>query len=74
MMEVDAKIRKWGNSLGIVIPIQEAEKENIKVGEEVTALLTKKDNILRETFGKEKFSKSTEQMMKEMDEDLYPNE
>ena len=33
--------------------------------------LVKKGNVLRETFGKVKFKKSTEKMMKEMDRDLY---
>ena len=31
----------------------------------------KKDNILRKMFGKHKFSKPTDQLMKEMDEELY---
>lgn len=29
-----------------------------------------KENILRETFGTHKFKKSTEELMKEMDEEL----
>lgn len=31
----------------------------------------KKGNVLRETFGTAKFKKSTKQMMKETDEELY---
>ena len=31
----------------------------------------KKTNVLRETFGTIKFKKPVEQMMKEMDRDLY---
>lgn len=31
----------------------------------------KKNNVLKETFGTHKFSKPTEQMMKETDKELY---
>lgn len=31
----------------------------------------RKNNVLREMFGKFKFKKSVEQMMREIDEDLY---
>ena len=71
MVELTAKVRKWGNSFGIVIPQEVLKRKSIKEGEEVDVVLIKKGNVLRETFGKVKFKKSTEKMMKEMDKALY---
>lgn len=72
MIELETKIRKWGNSMGVVIPLHKIAENQIKEGENVKIMITKKKgNILREMFGKMKFKKSTEQMMKEMDKALY---
>ncbi|MEK6914922.1 MAG: AbrB/MazE/SpoVT family DNA-binding domain-containing protein [Nanoarchaeota archaeon] len=72
MIELKTKLKRWGNSFGIVVPISFVEKEGVKEGEEVVILMKKeKKNVLRETFGTYKFNKSTKQMMKEMDKELY---
>ena len=72
MIEIKTKLRKWGNSFGIIVPLKAIEKTKVKEGDEVTVLLKKeKNNVLREMFGTHKFSKSTDQLMKEMDEELY---
>ena len=70
MAELTAKIRSWGNSFGIIIPQEVLRSRKLSEGEEVGVILMKKGNVLRETFGKVKFKKSTEQMMKETDEAL----
>ncbi len=71
MSELTTKIRKWGNSYGIIIPQEVLKRKGLREGEEIDAVLIKKGNVLRETFGKVKFKKSVEQMMKETDEALY---
>ena len=72
MIEIKTKLRKWGNSFGIIVPLKAIEKTKVKEGDEVTVLLKKeKNNVLREMFGTHKFSKSTDRLMKEMDEELY---
>lgn len=72
MIEIKTKLRKWGNSFGVVVPINFVEKEGAKEGDELVILMRKEEkrNILRETFGTHKFKKPVEQMMKEMDEEL----
>lgn len=65
-----AKLRAWGNSIGIVLPKEELKKENMKVNDEVEIVIKKKVNPLREAFGKLKFTKSTEKILKEVDEEL----
>ena len=71
MIEVESTIRKWGRSFGVVIPKDKIKSEDIKVDEKVKIIIMKKENPLKETFGTLKFKKSTEQMMKEMDKELY---
>tara|TARA_Y100000310_G_scaffold272994_1_gene288255 strand:- start:4852 stop:5076 length:225 start_codon:yes stop_codon:yes gene_type:complete len=72
MIEIKTKLRKWGNSFGVVLPINKLKKEKIHEGEEVIVLLTKrKINPLRETFGTYKFKKSTQEIMDEIDRELY---
>ena len=71
MEEVTARIRKWGNSFGILISQETMRRKGMKEGEEIDAILLKKGNVLKETFGKVKFKKTTEQMMKETDKELY---
>jgi len=71
MIEVEGKIRKWGRSLGVVIPKDMAKSEGLKENESIKMIIAKRENVLRETFGSIKFKKSTEEMLKESDKDLY---
>ena len=64
------KLREWGNSIGVVLPKEELKKEHLKAGDEIEIVVRRKTNPLREAFGKLKFKKSTEQILKEVDEDL----
>ena len=71
MIEVKGKVRKWGRSLGVVIPKETIDKEGIKENEDITMLISKPSSVLRDTFGTFKFKKNTEEMMKEIDKELY---
>ena len=69
MKEVKTKLRRWGNSFGVVIP--QKAIENPRDGEDITIFVQESKPNLRKLFGAHKFSKSTEKLMNEMDEDLY---
>ncbi len=71
MIEVKTKLRKWGNSLGIIISRKETMKENMKEGEQVTALILKSGHPLEELFGTLKFKKSTEAILRESDREAW---
>ncbi|MBM3233212.1 AbrB/MazE/SpoVT family DNA-binding domain-containing protein [Candidatus Pacearchaeota archaeon] len=71
MVEVTTRILKWGNSYGIVIPQEVVKRKGLKEGEEVDAILIKKGNVLKETFGTAKSKKSIDKMLKEADKELY---
>ena len=51
MNAIEAQIKDWGDSLGIVISPQIAEKNNLKAGDTVEMLLIKKSNVIAESFG-----------------------
>ena len=71
MIEVRTKLRRWGNSFGVVVPLKAIEEENACEGDDVIVLMKKeRGNTLRETFGTYKSKKSTKQLMKEIDEEL----
>ena len=74
MIEVEAKVRRWGRSFGVVIPKEKVIEEGIKENETVKLLIGKKSNVLKEIFGTMKFKKSTEKMMREIDKEMWGND
>ncbi len=71
MIQVEAKVRRWGRSLGVVIPKEKIVEEGIKENETISLLIGKKTNVLKETFGTLKFKKSTQKMMEEIDREMW---
>lgn len=72
MIEIKSKLRKWGNSFGIVVPKKAVKKENFNEGDEVSILIGgKKHNVLKEMFGTFKFDQPVEKIMKEINKELY---
>lgn len=71
MKEVKTQAREWGRSLGLVIPRETVLEEEIKPGDTVQMFIVKKRNPLAETFGKLKFKKSTDEMLKESDREAW---
>ena len=69
MIEVESTLREWGRSIGVVVPKEAIEKEHMKKGDTVKLLIVRKTNALRDTFGTFRFKKSTDQMLKEIDEE-----
>lgn len=71
MIEVESQAREWGNSIGIVIPKEIAANEKIKPGDKVKIILLKKTNALKETFGTVQLKRTTEDILKEVDEEAW---
>lgn len=74
MIEIESQVKKWGNSLGIVIPKETAERMKIEPKQRIRVMILKKRNVLAETFGTLKFKKSTARMMREIDRELWHEE
>ena len=68
------KIKKWGSSLGIVIPKEIIKRENLKQNQSIRILAveTKSKTKVKDIFGKLKFKKSTQKILDEVDRDLEP--
>ncbi len=71
MLEVKAKVREWGRSLGVVLPKESAKQEGIGRNDTVTLLITKNRNVLKETFGTLNFKRTTDEILKESDEEAW---
>lgn len=72
MNTIIAQIQKRGSSLGVVIPEKVVAQNGLKVGDTITFLLLKKTNIFKESFGQLRhLTKSTDQIMKEIDEESW---
>ena len=64
-MKVRATVRRFGNSLGVVIPSEEAGRNRIAAGDEVELEVERKVNI-KGLFGSMKFSMSAQEMKDEI--------
>ena len=63
-MAVEVVIKKWGNSMGVVLPKQLVEQKHLKTNEKVMIELVKETN-LKDWFGKSK-TKMTGQQFKDL--------
>ncbi|MCS4539231.1 MAG: AbrB/MazE/SpoVT family DNA-binding domain-containing protein [Thaumarchaeota archaeon] len=67
-MRVSARITRIGNSLGIVIPTEEAKRHGLKEGDTVELEVEKRANLL-ELFGSVRLPKTAQELKNEMRED-----
>ena len=75
MIKTETKLKAWGNSIGIVLPKDEIQRERLSLNDDVEITIRKKSNSLREAFGilkniKPKINKSTDQILKEIDKEF----
>ncbi|MBI2659723.1 AbrB/MazE/SpoVT family DNA-binding domain-containing protein [Candidatus Woesearchaeota archaeon] len=75
MFKSETKLKAWGNSIGVILPKEALKEEGLSINDEVEIILKKKSSPLKDAFGrlkefKAKSTKSTEEMLKEVDEDL----
>ncbi len=63
-MKVRAKVRKIGNSLGIIIPADESRLRGLSEGDEVVLEVEKRVDP-KQLFGKFKFTRSSQELKDE---------
>lgn len=71
MPEMEGKIKRWGNSFGVLIPTEIVKKENLKEGQKIGIILLKRSDVLKKTFGTLKLKKSTQKIKNELRAELY---
>ena len=65
-MEIETKAKKWGNSLGAILPAELVRKENIKENDSIVISIKKKNDELMELFGKFNFREPADKIKFEM--------
>ena len=69
-MAIEVKAKKWGNSIGIIIPNEMVERLHIKPEENIVVEIQRKDNVLKELFGAIKFTRPTDKILNDVRDDL----
>lgn len=75
MFRSETKLRAWGNSVGVILPKELIKEEKLSIDDEVEVIVKKKSNPLKDAFGKlrefkAKSDKSTDEILREVDEEL----
>ena len=74
-MEIETKTRRWGSSLGIIIPKKLVKEERLREGQEIRIdILSRKKTTGADIFGKLKFKKPIQILLDETDKDFEPEE
>lgn len=71
MIEIEAKLKRWGRSFGIIIPMESVKEAELGENEELEVTITKKGNPFLKNFGilKGKIKKTTKQLLEESDKE-----
>ncbi|MCP6727533.1 MAG: AbrB/MazE/SpoVT family DNA-binding domain-containing protein [Patescibacteria group bacterium] len=74
-MEIETKTRRWGSSLGVIIPKELVKEERLQEGQEIRIdILSRKKTTGADIFGKLKFKKPVQVLLDETDKDFEPAE
>ena len=74
MTLIETRVKRWGNSFGIVIPSEVINKEGIKEEQKIRVIVLKDGSkVLKETFGilRGKLKRSSQEIKDELRRDLY---
>lgn len=67
-MEIEGRIKKWGNSYGVLLPKGYIQRKHLAENEAVMVNVKSKKQDLQQLFGLCHFKKPVKQMMKEIKE------
>lgn len=74
MTIVRAKVKRWGNSLGIIIPSETIADKKIKENQNIDVIILEDSRkVLEESFGslKHKLKRSAQEIKDELRRELY---
>ncbi|MEK6873808.1 MAG: hypothetical protein AABW91_03105 [Nanoarchaeota archaeon] len=71
MIEIEAKLKRWGRSFGIVVPMEKIKLEGISDRDVLAIFIKKGGNPLKKHFGTFKFKKATKEMLDESDRESW---
>ena len=67
----EAKLKRWGRSFGIVVPMDEVKSAQLHEDEKVEVIMNKKRNPLKKHFGTFKFTRTTDEILDEGDKESW---
>jgi antitoxin component of MazEF toxin-antitoxin module len=73
MEKINSIVKKWGNSYGIILPMEIIKNEDIKEGTKIEVIITSKGKTkVGDIFGilKGKIKRDTSDLLKEVDRDF----
>ena len=74
MIECEAELKKWGNSVGLIVPKEALEKESMKPRQMVRAIITPIKTLrVKDIFGKQSLKKLTSEIMAQIDGEFEKN-
>ena len=74
MTVIETRLKKWGNSLGIIIPSETVASRKLKEDDKISVIIMNDSSkAIKESFGslKGKLTKSSQQIKDELRKDLY---
>jgi len=74
MSIIEARVKRWGNSFGIIIPSETVAAKKIRENQTVNIIIMEDSKkVLKKTFGllKGKITKPTQQIKDELRRDIY---
>ncbi len=71
MLEFETKVKKWGNSYGLLIPKQQVKAGNIKEEQELHVIVINKNKAIKESFGMLKGWKSGQNVKDQLRRELH---
>ncbi len=77
MEKMRAKIKRWGNSFGVVVPMEIVKKEDLKEGSDIEVTIqTSRKTRVKDIFGilKRRKKMETAELMREVDQALWPKD
>ncbi|MBI2631681.1 AbrB/MazE/SpoVT family DNA-binding domain-containing protein [Candidatus Pacearchaeota archaeon] len=83
MEQINVKVKKWGNSFGVVLPIRIVEKERLKEGSEITLTMQSRKKMtvgdlmrISKELGLDKALKDidTQKALREVDKAFWPED
>ncbi|MEK6942333.1 MAG: hypothetical protein AABW85_05745 [archaeon] len=71
MIEFEVELKKWGNSMGILVPKDKLKKEPLKVKQKVRAIIIPVKTLkVKDIFGKLDLKIPTGKLLKQVDKEL----
>ncbi len=73
MEKANVKVKKWGNSFGVILPSDIVRSQNLRKGSELEILINLKNKTkVKDIFGilKGKLTRDTDDLLREVDRDF----